>query len=171
MDTLGNKRNVGSLKYIFDTHKDKNFTIRFLGQSAVTDLNATFDEIIPSLAFLSPSAKQKIDIISNTDPYDFMLNVGKVDAILPLVDGMNFHHFKGYQDGKKLSSSVTWGLGFHKKMVIYEPLANTFGIQEDNATFWLYSNYDSFAKAFGRCLEHLLETRTEIGGNDSLLFY
>jgi len=87
--------------------------------------------------------------------------VGEADVILPLVDASNFYHYgNGYQGGKKLTSSVMWGLGMHKKMIIYRPLAEVFGIQEDNTTYFLHGdstvNLAAFHEAFGRCLKHLL---------------
>lgn len=57
-----------------------------------------------------------------------------------------------------------WALGFHKKMVLYGPLAELFGIGEDNKMYFLYGAHlgkspSSFYEAFGRCLDNLLEGR------------
>lgn len=45
--------------------------------------------------------------------------------------------------------------GFHKRMVVYRPLAEVFGIQEQRGMYWLYDNSTHFSVAFGDCLEYL----------------
>jgi hypothetical protein len=99
----------------------------------------------------------KIEISDSPDTLEFMTQVAMADVILPLVDRDVF--YDTYQGGNKLTSSVTWGLGFHKKMILYRPLADAFGIMEDNVTYFLHGDGESeFSDAFGRCLYHLLGT-------------
>jgi hypothetical protein len=78
------------------------------------------------------ASREKIELLPNLDSYEFMKAVGHVDVILPLVDETNFYcGGKCYQNGSKLTSAVSWTLGFDKKMVIYRPLAQLFGIPDD----------------------------------------
>ena len=85
-----------------------------------------------------------------------MARVSEADVILPLVDGDIF--YRQNQGGKKQTSSLMWGIGFRKKMILYRPLADVFGIQEDNVTYFLHDDskdFSSFTIAFGRCLNQL----------------
>jgi hypothetical protein len=41
-------------------------------------------------------------------------------------------------------------------MVVYKPLANTFGIREEHGMYWLYDNATHFSVAFANCLDYLL---------------
>ena len=50
------------------------------------------------------------------------------------------------------------------QMVLYRPIEELFGIEEDNATYFLHGestkDLAAFFEAFGRCLEHIFnETR------------
>ena len=45
--------------------------------------------------------------------------------------------------------------GFHKKMILYRPLAKVFGIQEKDGMYWLYDNSTHFSSVFGSCLAYL----------------
>jgi hypothetical protein len=45
--------------------------------------------------------------------------------------------------------------GFHKKMLIYRPLAKVFKIQEEHGMYWFYDNATHFSVAFVGCLEYL----------------
>eukprot|EP00571_Detonula_confervacea_P008119 CAMPEP_0172317966 /NCGR_PEP_ID=MMETSP1058-20130122/33441_1 /TAXON_ID=83371 /ORGANISM="Detonula confervacea, Strain CCMP 353" /LENGTH=393 /DNA_ID=CAMNT_0013032665 /DNA_START=340 /DNA_END=1521 /DNA_ORIENTATION=+ len=152
------RRNVESLMYPLMHYRDKNFTVRFLGGSAE---NVSNDKLTQKLHAQFPEDYHKIEFLPRTDTDEFMVRVAESDVILPLVDVGNFNHYKnGYQGGKKLTSSVMWGLGFHKKMILYRPLAEVFGIQEDNTTYFLHgdstAHIAAFFEAFGRCLDHVL---------------
>lgn len=141
------KRNLASLVGAMDFYKDEHFSVRFLGKA----LNTTTFFGTDFLGGAFAKHRDKIEVVSHADAYDFMTNVSDSHVILPLVDETNFD--QKYQSGKKLTSSVMWGIGFHKKMIIYRDLANLFGLQQDNETYWTYENsQESFMMAFGKCL-------------------
>lgn len=146
----GGKRNINSLKKAIGASRDYNFTVRFLGGDK---RNSTRSENLLRKVF--PSDYDKIDLIPGpVDTYDFMEHVSGVDVVLPLVDKAIFN--SKYQGGKKLTSSVSWGLGFHKKMILYRPLAELFGIQQDKFYYWLHNESETFDLAFRACLENNL---------------
>ena len=157
------KRNVASLRDALEAHRDRQFIVRFLGGKSEGLKNETLVNFIND-AF--PDDSSKVQLMPNLDTFTFMTRVGEVDAVLPLVDETNFRR---YQEGGKLSSSVSWALGFGKKMVIYKELAEVFNIQEDNATYWHYDHSKSFFDAFGDCLNEL-EQPTEKGNRTSASF-
>ena len=135
-----------------EKYQKYSFQLQFLGGEKATDKNETM------LYDMFPiNTKDKIEISDSPDTLEFMTQVAMADVILPLVDRDVF--YDTYQGGNKLTSSVTWGLGFHKKMILYRPLADAFGIMEDNVTYFLHGDGKSeFPDAFGRCLYHLLGT-------------
>ena len=144
------KRHVASLKAVLEAHRGRQFKVRFLGGQSEKATNETLVKFVND-SF--PDDLSKIQLLPNFDTFTFMSQVGEVDAILPLVDETNFH--TKYQEGRKLTSSVSWALGFGKKMVIYKQLAEVFGIEEDNATYWHYDHSKSFSNAFGEILNRL----------------
>eukprot|EP00984_Skeletonema_dohrnii_P030710 scaffold22420_cov139-Skeletonema_dohrnii-CCMP3373.AAC.7 len=149
------KRNVASLKAALEAHRDRQFIVRFLGgQSAKSDNETLANFVNDSF----PDDSSKIQLMPNLDTFTFMTRVGEVNAVLPLVDETNFG--RRYEEGRKLSSSVSWALGFGKKMVIYKELAEVFNIQEDNVTYWHYAHSKSFSDAFGDCLNELEQPLT-----------
>lgn len=152
------KRNVDLLRSPLKFYKDVNFTIRFLGGGSAAQTN---EILMEKLRTKFPDDYHKIEFLPRTDTEEFLIRVSESDVILPLVDASAFYHEdNGYQNGKKLTSSIMWGLGFAKKMVLYRPLAESFGIQEDNVTIFLHGDatarLPAFFEAFGRCLDHLL---------------
>mmetsp|Transcript_15573 Transcript_15573/g.32942 ORF Transcript_15573/g.32942 Transcript_15573/m.32942 type:complete len:479 (+) Transcript_15573:169-1605(+) len=156
------KRNILSLQHTLLPHRNKNFTIRFMGGGSKPNSKNIHNE----LHSLFGDFDSKFQVVTNASIEEFMVGVSEVDVILPLVDQSNFHHFKGYQNGKKLTSSVMWAFGFHKKMVLYRPLAELFGVDgkgtDNDGMYYVYDDWvgkggSSFYKAFGRCLDHLLE--------------
>mmetsp|Transcript_5700 Transcript_5700/g.12354 ORF Transcript_5700/g.12354 Transcript_5700/m.12354 type:complete len:447 (-) Transcript_5700:217-1557(-) len=154
------RRNVDSLIYPVSAHRDKNFTIRFLGGGSSDASNDALAALLRN-KFPKVDYDAKIQLLPRTDSREFMMRVGESDVILPLVDEGSFYHPKGYQGGRKLTSSVMWGLGFGKKMLLYRPLAEVFGIVEDNVTFFLHGESSARVQAvyegFGRCLDYILE--------------
>ena len=154
------RRNVASLEYPLKYYRKYNFTIRFMGGASSSGWPSNA-KLTQQIRDRFPNDYHKIELLIRKDTDEFMDLVGEADVILPLVDGSNFYHYgNGYQGGKKLSSSIMWGLGMHKKMIIYRPLAEVFGIQEDNTTYFLHGDSTvklaAFHEAFGRCLKHLL---------------
>jgi hypothetical protein len=149
------KRNVPLLFHPLEKYQKYNFQVQFLGGEKATDKNET---MLQKLYDMFPiNTMDKIEISDSPDTLEFMTQVAMADVILPLVDRDVF--YDTYQGGNKLTSSVTWGLGFHKKMILYRPLADAFGIMEDNVTYFLHGDGESeFSDAFGRCLYHLLGT-------------
>ena len=126
------KRNVPSLFHPLEKYQNYSFRIRFLGGEKSTDTKET---MLQKLYDMFPNnTKDKIEISVSPDTLDFMTQVADADVILPLVDRAVFYNT--HQGGNKLTSSVTWGLGFHKKMILYRPLADIFGIHEDNVTYF-----------------------------------
>ncbi|KAL3783599.1 hypothetical protein HJC23_002103 [Cyclotella cryptica] len=149
--TSGNpKRNIESLKRALSMHRDKNFTVHFLGGGSNNQSNDTLVKFVED-NFGENWAKIKLTPNSEADV--FMSNVGNADVILPLVDETNFP--LEYQRGKRLNSAISWGLGFNKRMVVYRPLAEVFGIREQHGMYWLYDNATHFSVAFGDCLDFL----------------
>jgi hypothetical protein len=148
------KRNVPSLLHPLEKYQNYSFQVQFLGGEKGTD-----SLMVQKLYDTFPiNTKDKIEISDSPDTLEFMTQVAEADVILPLVDSEVF--YDTYQGGNKLTSSVTWGLGFHKKMILYRPLADAFGILEDNVTYFLHGDGEfEFSDAFGRCLYHLLGTR------------
>ena len=143
------KRNVPSLFHPLEKYQNYSFHIRFLGGEESTDTKET---MLQKLYDMFPNnTKDKIEISVSPDTLDFMTQVAEADVILPLVDREVF--YDTCQGGNKLTSSVTWGLGFHKKMILYRPLADIFGIHEDNITYFMHGDGESeFSDAFGECL-------------------
>mmetsp|Transcript_9039 Transcript_9039/g.22064 ORF Transcript_9039/g.22064 Transcript_9039/m.22064 type:complete len:474 (+) Transcript_9039:301-1722(+) len=156
------RRNVWSLQYPLEEHRDKNFTIRFLGGASGSISN---EVLLRNIYDKFPKEDHgKIELLPRTDTDEFFRRVSEADVILPLVDEGNFYHQNGYQGGRKLTSSVMWGIGLRKKMILYKPLAEVFGVKEDNHTYFLHGDstvtLNAFGEAFGRCLCHLLEHPT-----------
>lgn len=157
------RRSVTSLTSCFTMYRHFNFTVRFLGGGSSGMGGASNEKLAEKLRDTFPEDYDtKIELLTRTDTDEFMRHVAESDVILPLVEGQNFfNEEKGYQSGKKLTSSVMWGLGFGKKMVLYRPLAELFGIEEDNATYFLHGestkDLAAFFEAFGRCLEHIFK--------------
>ena len=153
------KRNVPSLKHPLEKYHDLSFRLRFLGGAA----DATNETMLQKLKDIFPNNFDKIELFPKPATDEFMARVAEADVVMPLVDDEIF--YGRYQSGKKLSSSVTWGLGFGKKMILYRPLAEVFGIQEDNVTYFLHGDLTSdpsaFSDAFGRCLHQLLRPADE----------
>ena len=151
------KRNVMSLVNAMRTHRDKDFVVRFMGGSSSGASNESMTSL---LVETFGDDYNKIELIPRVEADEFMDQVGRVDAILPLVDEGIYHWDQGYQNGSKLTSSVMWGLGFRKKMVLYKPLAELFGVMEDNTTYFLHGHSTrwivAFTEAFGRCLDYML---------------
>ncbi|KAL3756381.1 hypothetical protein ACHAWU_003454 [Discostella pseudostelligera] len=151
------KRNIQSLAYPLEKYRDYNFRIRFLG-GAEAYAGATNEEQLQVLYDMFPHDTNKFEFFQRPDTDEFMKRVAESDVILPLIDR---NLFSGtYDNGKKLTSAVSWGLGFHKMMILYRPLAEVFGLQEDNVTYFLHddsinSDFTSFSDAFGRCLSVL----------------
>jgi len=156
------RRNIHSLVYPLKHYRDVNFTIRFLGGASAS---ATNDVLTKILHDNFPKDSHKIEFLPRVDTDEFMVCVSEADVVLPLVEGGNFYHEKGYQGGRKLTSSVMWGMGFHKKMILYRPLADVFGIKEDNKTYFLHGDatatLPAFTEVFGRCLDHLFEVQVQ----------
>jgi len=148
------KRNVASLKAVLEAQRGRQFQVRFLGGQSGNSKNESLVKFVNDNDS-SPDDLSKIQLMANFDTFTFMSQVGEVDAVLPLVDETNFH--AKYQEGRELTSSVSWALGFGKKLVIYKELAEVFGIEEDNATYWQYDHSKSFSNAFGDCLYRLDE--------------
>lgn len=144
----GDKRNIRSLKSAVAASRDYNYnyTIRFLGGDR-KNTNRSKELLLKNF----PDDYDKIELVPNPDAYAFMENVAEADVVLPLVDERIFHD--KYQDGKKLTSSVTWALGFRKKMILYRPLAEVFGVREDENHYWWYNDSETFDLAFRACLE------------------
>ncbi|KAL3759058.1 hypothetical protein ACHAWU_008667 [Discostella pseudostelligera] len=144
-------RNIRSLAYPLEKYRDFSFRIRFLGGR---HSGATNEEQIQGLHDIFPNDTNKFEFFLRPDIEEFMKRVAESDVILPLVDGDQFKGF--YQNGKRLTSSMIWGLGFHKQMILNRQLAELFGIQEDNVTYFLHDDspigFSSFSDAFGRCL-------------------
>jgi hypothetical protein len=147
------RRNLNSLQYPLKVHRDRKFTVRFLGGSSASASNEYLAQLLRDKF---PDDDNKIQLLPRMDTYDFMVSVAEADVILPLVEGGNFHADKGYQGGKKLTSSVMWGLGFHKKMVLYRPLAELFGIEEDNTTYFLHGDSTMDHQAFYEAFTNVL---------------
>ena len=151
------RRNIDSLVHPLSAHRNVNFTVRFLGGASHSAKN---ERLLQILRDNFPRDYHKMELLPRTDTDEFMRRVAEADVILPLVESGNFYHEDGYQGGKKLTSSVMWGLGFRKKMVIYRPLADVFGIEEDNATYFLHgestARTHAFYDAFTRCLDYVL---------------
>ena len=158
------RRSVESLIGPIMTHMSKNFTIQFLGggSSGFASSDVMGDKLSERLYHMFPrEAHSKIVVLPRTDTDDFMRHVGEADVILPLVEADHFYNeVQGYQGGKKLSSSVMWALGFQKMMILYRPLAELFGIKEDNQTYFLHGDstrdVTAFLEAFGRCLDYIM---------------
>ncbi|KAL7549459.1 hypothetical protein ACHAWF_012726 [Thalassiosira exigua] len=155
------RRNVPSLLEPLRIHRDKNFTVRFLGGTSGSASNEHLTKLLQSNF---PEDNDKVELLLRTDTDDFMVRAAEADVILPLVDSGNFFDSSGYQGGKKLTSSVMWGLGFRKKMVLYSKLAELFGIEENNTTIFVYgestAHFQAFPEAFGRCLHYLMSQST-----------
>mmetsp|Transcript_29270 Transcript_29270/g.66106 ORF Transcript_29270/g.66106 Transcript_29270/m.66106 type:complete len:412 (-) Transcript_29270:235-1470(-) len=152
------KRNVVSLVNAMRENSAKDFVVRFMGG---TSSGASNESMANLLRETFADDYRKIQLIPRVEADEFMEQVGRVDAILPLVDEGIFHWNQGYQNGSKLTSSVMWGLGFRKKMVLYKPLAELFGVVEDNSTYFLHGQSTrwlvAFTEAFGRCLDFMLQ--------------
>ena len=158
------KRNVASLQAALKAHRGRKFIVRFLGGQSAKSKN---ESLVKFVNDSFPDDSSKIQLMPNFDTFTFMSQVGEVDAVLPLVDETNFQ--TKYQEGRKLTSSVSWALGFGKKMVIYKQLAEVFNIEEDNATYWQYDHSKSFSNAFGDCLNKLEQpAETDKGGVEGL---
>ena len=151
------KRNIRSFVNAMNNLQNRSFTVRFLGGAAAhTSTNDLQDFVNTKLK----TSSDKIELLPNLDNYGFMKAVGHVDVILPLVDETNFYcGGKCYQNGSKLTSAVSWALGFEKKMVIYKPLAELFGIPDDRVIYWYYDNSTVFPQAFEECLDALERSR------------
>ncbi|KAL7546114.1 hypothetical protein ACHAWF_013452, partial [Thalassiosira exigua] len=155
------RRNLGALAYQVKRLKERNFIVRFLGGASGGHkhmhgkLLSKFDEEVHS----------KIEFLPRRDTDEFMRLVGEADVILPLVAGGAFRHKKGYQGGKKLTSSIMWGLGFNKRMVIYLPLARVFGIMHEDERHFLYDDpipwNQTFTDALTRCSDSVGEQRLQ----------
>ena len=138
-------------------HLNRTFTVRFLGGGAAHTSSNDLHEYVNKTF---ETSSDKIELFPNLDNYEFMKAVGSTDVILPLVDETNFYcGGKCYQNGSKLSSTVSWALGFEKKMVIYKPLAELFGIPDDGVRYWHYDNSTVFHQAFEKCLDALERSR------------
>lgn len=149
-----NKRHMASLAYALDRYwYESDIRIRIMGNFFnITTLNS----ILHGPRF--GRHIHKIEVVRGPDSYDFLTNVSDAHAILPLVDGTNFVY--PYQSGKKLTSSLMWAKGFRKKVLVYDKLAEVFGLEGDNETIWVYNNpWDGFAFQFGRCLRRLKQER------------
>ena len=99
------KRNIASLKQAMTLHRDKNFTVHFLGGGSEKLSNETLMQHIEE-NFREDYDKVRATLHSEADV--FMDNVGGADVILPLVDETNFRI--EYQNGQRLTSAVSWGL-------------------------------------------------------------
>jgi hypothetical protein len=99
------KRNVLSLKRAMAQHRDANFTIHFLGGGADDATNETLIDYIKEHFGVDYN---KVRLTPNSEADVFMENVGAADVILPLVDETNFGI--EYQNGKRLTSAVSWAL-------------------------------------------------------------
>lgn len=155
--TDGRKRNVRSIAKAMQIHLNRTFTIRFLGGAAAHTSSNDLHEYVNKTF---ETSSDKIELLPNLDNYEFMKAVGSTDVILPLVDETNFYcGGKCYQNGSKLSSTVSWALGFEKNMVIYKPLAELFGIPDDGVRYWHYDNSTVFPQAFEKCLDALERSR------------
>jgi len=144
----GGKRNVASLIGAMRLHRNRTFTVRFMGGKD-EDSNRT---LVEALRLTLPDEQDfnKVELITNADSYEFMKQVNSVDVVLPLVDETNFYTV--YDFGRKLTSSMSWGIGFQKNMIVYQPLAKTFGI-ENSSQIWLYESRKAFASMFGNSLD------------------
>lgn len=136
-----------------DVLQNRTLTVRFLGGQSD---RSSADKLQVFVNTSLKASREKIELLPNLDSYEFMKAVGHVDVILPLVDETNFYcGGKCYQNGSKLTSAVSWALGFDKKLVIYRPLAQLFGIPDDGVMYWHYDNSTVFPQAFEKCLNAL----------------
>ena len=99
------KRNIASLKEAMSLYRDKNLTVHFLGGGSAKLSNETLMQYVKE-NFHEDFEKVRATLYSEADV--FMDNVGRSDVILPLVDETNFRI--EYQNGKRLTSAVSWGL-------------------------------------------------------------
>ena len=165
----GRKRSTKSLIPVLKGTRQYNYTIKFLGGDPYSsDSNRNFKDYLNTTFAMydNPDYEHKIELVTKTDAYEFMQHVADADVILPLVDNTNLYASWGYRKGKKLTSSITWALGFRKKMVLFQELAHIYGLLEkndtDNSSYWLYNEEeDSFLNAFRNCLEYFGSTKVQ----------
>ena len=100
------KRNVKSLVNAMRAHRDKDFIVRFMGGSSSGASNESMTNLLRETF---ADDYRKIQLVPRVEADEFMDQVGRVDAILPLVDEGIFHWTQGYQNGSKLTSSLMWG--------------------------------------------------------------
>ena len=135
------RRNIFSLISLLHEFKNESFILRFVGKKSElpTFLNFAKDG----------SHRGKIQMRSNTNAEEFAMNMTEAFAILPLVDETNYFGF--YEHGKKLTSSLMWGLGLKMNIIIFKPLAELFKLQSSQTNFF-YNDSTDLKSAFGLCL-------------------
>lgn len=151
------KRNIQSLIDVLRHYRYERFTVRIMGKMLPPAFNKSM--------YCKQAWCDKIEYVRLPNPFDFMLNVTDVDAILPLVDETNF--YTTFQGGKKLSSSVMWGLGFDIPLILYRELAYVYNVKNGliydehplrkhlapNATHWPSRQHKrTFKSCFGEFL-------------------
>jgi len=106
------RRNYKSLLAVFENNKDHDFRIMILGRGN-----------LPS--YLEPY-RNKIILRANLDDWEYHQSIQEATFILPIVD----HTFKHGYFKKKLTSSISYGLGFGLRFVIYSKLAELYGLDD-----------------------------------------
>lgn len=144
-------RNVESIEKILrarnDAKGDNDFRIRILGDRLINKMDK-FPESTQEV--LLAKNRPKVDEVSNANHYQFMNSFLDASAMLFLIDETNFH--TAVLSGTKLTSSLSWAIGFGLNLVIYEDLAAVFGITRDNETACIYNHSSYILEAFDECI-------------------
>ena len=152
------KRNVHCLQRMLSPHLDRQFKLRFLGEldpfsgsiarTLCSGDQGCLDNYRPHLEGMQRATNQ-----SQLDTHTYMHSMTDVYAIIPLVDESNF--FLTYMAGRKLTSSISWGVGFNHSFVVWRPLAEFYRIKQRTFTYDHQHNngLTGIASAFGRALD------------------
>lgn len=140
------KRNWDSLVGIFQAHSHRRFVVRVAVWGPLPSILAPF--------------KSHVQLVSKLSDDQLMTNISDVYAILPLVDDKNFGFYEG---GRKLTSTVMWGMGFNMSFVIWDRLADLYSVPTETA--FTYSKSDGLPDAFGRALDRFEQLQASSSTN------
>eukprot|EP00038_Savillea_parva_P010406 m.190042 g.190042 ORF g.190042 m.190042 type:complete len:452 (-) comp17932_c0_seq1:62-1417(-) len=156
----GDKRNYDDLVWMLKAHANRSFIVRVMG--GVHPRQETVLKAWKQVEFVTvPANKTRLDSL------DWMLQMHDVYGILPLVDNVNF--YERYKAGYKLSSSVSWGVGFNMTFVCWTGLAELFGLGNNAYTYDQVHNarikreLDDITKAFGDALDDFEKIHGTVG--------
>ncbi|KAL3925555.1 MAG: hypothetical protein SGILL_000329 [Bacillariaceae sp.] len=145
-------RNVESLQQILE-HRSENkgerdFRIRIMDRVSLDESVKPFPQ---KLRKNVTSRHPKVQEIQDATYFHYMNHMIDTSAMLVLIDETNYD--KAAKRGYKLTSSISWAVGFGMNLVIYEELAAVFGISRDNETACIYNHSKYILEAFDECIE------------------